>query len=128
MTHVAVIGAGPAGVMAALRAADLGARTTLLTSGPFGGMAASDGPVPSGDAGHGAAMATAPAVVRAAGRYVAAPVDDDGVGALIEALVLAPEAEAFRNGERLAAEAPAGLDADSRDDADPSAAATTARR
>jgi pyruvate/2-oxoglutarate dehydrogenase complex dihydrolipoamide dehydrogenase (E3) component len=43
---VLVIGAGPAGVMAALRAGDLGARTTLLTSGPFGGMAANDGPVP----------------------------------------------------------------------------------
>jgi pyruvate/2-oxoglutarate dehydrogenase complex dihydrolipoamide dehydrogenase (E3) component len=43
---VLVIGAGPAGVMAALRAGDLGARTTLLTSGAFGGMAANDGPVP----------------------------------------------------------------------------------
>jgi len=45
MTEVVVIGAGPAGVMAALRAADLGARTTLVTSGRFGGMAAHDGPV-----------------------------------------------------------------------------------
>jgi hydroxymethylpyrimidine pyrophosphatase-like HAD family hydrolase len=58
-----------------------------------------------GDAGHGTAMATAPDVVRAAARYVAAPVDDDGVGALIEALVLAPPDEAARNAERLAAEA-----------------------
>jgi pyruvate/2-oxoglutarate dehydrogenase complex dihydrolipoamide dehydrogenase (E3) component len=41
-----VVGAGPAGVMAALRAAYLGTRTTLLTSGDFGGMAANDGPVP----------------------------------------------------------------------------------
>jgi dihydrolipoamide dehydrogenase len=41
-----VIGAGPAGVVAALRAADLGARTTLVTSAEFGGMAANDGPVP----------------------------------------------------------------------------------
>jgi pyruvate/2-oxoglutarate dehydrogenase complex dihydrolipoamide dehydrogenase (E3) component len=41
-----VIGAGPAGTMAALRAAELGARTTLLTRGEFGGMAANDGPVP----------------------------------------------------------------------------------
>ena len=58
-----------------------------------------------GDAGHGTAMASAPAVVRAAARYVAAPVEDDGIGRLIEALVLAPPDEARRNGERLAAEA-----------------------
>jgi pyruvate/2-oxoglutarate dehydrogenase complex dihydrolipoamide dehydrogenase (E3) component len=43
---VAVIGAGPAGVFAALRAARLGARTTLLTRDAVGGMAAADGPVP----------------------------------------------------------------------------------
>src|SRR5262245_28318634 len=46
MTDVIVIGAGPAGVVAALRAADLGARTTLVTRAEFGGMAANDGPVP----------------------------------------------------------------------------------
>ena len=46
MTDVLVIGAGPAGVLAALRAADLGAQTALVTSGTFGGMAANDGPVP----------------------------------------------------------------------------------
>ena len=46
MTHLVVIGAGPAGVLAALRAAELGARTVLLTGGEFGGMAANDGPVP----------------------------------------------------------------------------------
>jgi pyruvate/2-oxoglutarate dehydrogenase complex dihydrolipoamide dehydrogenase (E3) component len=46
MTDVLVIGAGPAGVLAALRAADLGAQTALVTSGGFGGMAANDGPVP----------------------------------------------------------------------------------
>ena len=44
--RVVVIGAGPAGVMAALRAAELGARTTLVTRADFGGMAANDGPVP----------------------------------------------------------------------------------
>ena len=46
MTGVLVIGAGPAGVLAALRAAELGARTTLVSIGKFGGMAANDGPVP----------------------------------------------------------------------------------
>jgi len=46
MTDVLVVGAGPAGVVAALRAADLGAKTALVTSGEFGGMAANDGPVP----------------------------------------------------------------------------------
>ena len=43
---IVVIGAGPAGVMAALRAAELGARTTLVTRDEFGGMAANDGPAP----------------------------------------------------------------------------------
>ena len=40
MIDVLVIGAGPSGVLAALRAADLGARTALLTRTEFGGMAA----------------------------------------------------------------------------------------
>jgi pyruvate/2-oxoglutarate dehydrogenase complex dihydrolipoamide dehydrogenase (E3) component len=43
---VIVLGAGPAGVLSALRAAELGARTALVTRGEFGGMAANDGPVP----------------------------------------------------------------------------------
>jgi dihydrolipoamide dehydrogenase len=43
---VIVIGAGPAGVVAAVRAAELGARTSLIASGEFGGMADNDGPVP----------------------------------------------------------------------------------
>jgi len=43
---VVVIGAGPAGVMAAAHAAELGARTVLVTQQSFGGMAANDGPVP----------------------------------------------------------------------------------
>jgi pyruvate/2-oxoglutarate dehydrogenase complex dihydrolipoamide dehydrogenase (E3) component len=41
-----VVGAGPAGVLAAVRAAELGARTHLLARAEFGGMAANDGPVP----------------------------------------------------------------------------------
>jgi len=46
MTDIIVIGAGPAGVLATLRAAELGAHTTLVASGEFGGVAANDGPVP----------------------------------------------------------------------------------
>src|SRR2546421_11866644 len=46
MIDTIVIGAGPAGVLAALRAADLGARTALVSRAEFGGMAANDGPVP----------------------------------------------------------------------------------
>ena len=46
ITDIIVIGAGPAGLIAALRAADLGARTVLVTRAEFGGMAANDGPVP----------------------------------------------------------------------------------
>lgn len=46
MADVIVIGAGPAGVFAAYRAAGLGAKTTLITRDEFGGMAANDGPVP----------------------------------------------------------------------------------
>src|SRR5262245_60565071 len=46
MTDVVVIGGGPAGMTAALRAADLAAKTVLVTRDEFGGMAANDGPVP----------------------------------------------------------------------------------
>ena len=46
MTDVLVIGAGAAGVAAALRAADLGAQAAQVTRGAFGGTAANDGPVP----------------------------------------------------------------------------------
>ncbi len=56
MTDVVVIGAGPAGVLAALRAAELGARTTLLSSAEFGGMAANDGPVPVRALAHAARL------------------------------------------------------------------------
>ena len=57
MHDVLVIGAGPAGVNAAMRAADLGARTTLITSGDFGGMAANDGTVPVRTLAHTARLA-----------------------------------------------------------------------
>ena len=53
---VVVIGAGPAGVLAALRAGDLGARTALVTRDAFGGMAANDGPVPVRTLAHAARL------------------------------------------------------------------------
>ena len=53
---VVVIGAGPAGVIAALRAARLGARTALITRDDFGGMAANDGPVPVRTLAHAARL------------------------------------------------------------------------
>jgi pyruvate/2-oxoglutarate dehydrogenase complex dihydrolipoamide dehydrogenase (E3) component len=56
MIDVLVIGAGPAGVIAALRAADLGARTVLVTRAEFGGMAANDGPVPVRTLAHAARL------------------------------------------------------------------------
>ena len=56
MIDVLVIGAGPAGVLAALRAADLGARTELVTRTEFGGMAANDGPVPVRTLAHAARL------------------------------------------------------------------------
>jgi pyruvate/2-oxoglutarate dehydrogenase complex dihydrolipoamide dehydrogenase (E3) component len=56
MIDVLVIGAGPAGVVAALRAADAGAKTTLVTQDRFGGMAATDGPVPVRTLAHAARL------------------------------------------------------------------------
>ncbi|MBV9320535.1 MAG: NAD(P)/FAD-dependent oxidoreductase, partial [Mycobacterium sp.] len=53
---VVVIGAGPAGVMAAAHAAELGARTVLVTQQSFGGMAANDGPVPVRTLAHTARL------------------------------------------------------------------------
>lgn len=53
---VAVLGAGPAGVMAAARASALGAHTVLLASDDFGGMAANDGPVPVRTLAHAARL------------------------------------------------------------------------
>ncbi len=53
---VVVIGAGAAGLVSALRAAELGAHTTLVTRGAFGGMAATDGPVPVRVLAHAARL------------------------------------------------------------------------
>lgn len=43
---VVVVGGGPAGIAAASRSGELGARTALVTRDRVGGMAAHDGPVP----------------------------------------------------------------------------------
>src|SRR5215475_9002034 len=56
LPDVIVIGAGPAGVMAALRAAELGASTALVTRDEFGGMAANDGPIPVRTLAHTARL------------------------------------------------------------------------
>src|SRR3989454_8393797 len=56
MLDVIVIGAGPAGVVAALRAGYLGARTALVARAEFGGMAANDGPVPVRTLAHAARL------------------------------------------------------------------------
>lgn len=55
-TDVVIIGAGPAGVLAAAQAAQLGARTTLLARDSIGGMAANDGPVPVRTLAHTARL------------------------------------------------------------------------
>jgi 3-deoxy-D-manno-octulosonate 8-phosphate phosphatase KdsC-like HAD superfamily phosphatase len=57
------------------------------------------------DAGHGTAMISAPVELWPSARYLAAPVDEDGAAAIIEALVLAPVDQAVRNAARLADEA-----------------------
>lgn len=56
MIDVVVIGGGPAGMTAALRAGDLGAETVLVTRDEFGGMAANDGPVPVRTLAHAARL------------------------------------------------------------------------
>ena len=53
---VIVIGGGPAGVVAALRATRLGARTALVTRDALGEMAANDGPVPVRTLAHAARL------------------------------------------------------------------------
>lgn len=54
---VVVIGAGPAGTAAALHAAELRAKTALVTRDAFGGMAANEGPIPVRTLAHAARLA-----------------------------------------------------------------------
>jgi Cof subfamily protein (haloacid dehalogenase superfamily) len=61
-------------------------------------------------AGHGAAMPHAPLPVRAAARYIAPPLVEEGVAELIERLVLAGPEVAARSSRRLAADARAAAD------------------
>src|SRR6476660_3974466 len=77
MIDVLVIGAGPAGVVAALRAADLGARTALVTRDAFGGMAANDGPVPVRTLAHAARLLRDARQLGQYGISVSEPVLDD---------------------------------------------------
>ncbi len=51
-----MVGGGPAGLVAAIRAGDLGARTALVTREGFGGMVALDGPVPVRTLAHAARL------------------------------------------------------------------------
>ncbi len=53
---VIVLGGGPAGIAAAERAAELGARTALVTQDFVGGMAAHDGPIPVRTLAHAARL------------------------------------------------------------------------
>ncbi|MFO7678974.1 MAG: NAD(P)/FAD-dependent oxidoreductase [Chloroflexota bacterium] len=56
MFDVIVMGAGPSGIAAAGRAAELGAKTALITKEYIGGMAANDGPVPVRTLAHAARL------------------------------------------------------------------------
>jgi len=76
MLDVIVIGAGPAGVAAALCAGDMGARTALITRDQFGGMAASDGPVPVRTLAHAARLIRNARQLRRYGIEVGEPVLD----------------------------------------------------
>ena len=57
------------------------------------------------EVGHGTAMPSAPAEVRAVARYVAPPLEDDGAARIIEDLVLASPNQVRANAVRLAKEA-----------------------
>lgn len=56
MFDVMVIGAGPAGMVAAQQAARLGAKTAVVTRDYVGGMATTDGPVPVRTLAHAARL------------------------------------------------------------------------
>ena len=71
---IVVVGAGPAGVLAALRAAELGARTALVTRDEFGGMAAHDGPVPVRTLAHAARLIREARQLSRYGIAVSAPI------------------------------------------------------
>ncbi len=68
------------------------------------------------EVGHGAAMPTAPLQVRAAARYVAPPLADEGVATMVESLVLASPDEARRRSEQLAEEARRALEPSDAED------------
>ena len=72
MIDVLVVGAGPAGVYGALRAAELGARTSLVTRDEFGGMAANEGTVPVRTLAHAARLIRE---ARQLGRYGIAAIE-----------------------------------------------------
>lgn len=95
---VAVIGAGPAGVVAALRAADLGAKTTLVSRGDFGGMAANDGPVPVRTLAHAARLMRDTAQLPRYGISATATVLDYGalLARVREVVVVARAQSSFR--------------------------------
>ena len=57
------------------------------------------------EVGHGTAMPSAPGEVRAAARYVALPLEEDGAARMIEDLVLASPSAVLANSRRLAAAA-----------------------
>ena len=67
------------------------------------------------EVGHGTAMPTAPAGVRAVARYVAPPVTEEGVATMIEQLVLASPSDALAASRRLAAEAERETEAEALD-------------
>ena len=57
------------------------------------------------EVGHGTAMPSAPAGVRAAARYVARPLEEEGAAQMIEQLTLASPQDVLAASRRLAAEA-----------------------
>jgi Cof subfamily protein (haloacid dehalogenase superfamily) len=60
-------------------------------------------------AGHGTAMPSAPAGVRAVARYIAPPLEDEGAGRMIERLVLASPRDARAESARLATAAASAM-------------------